>query len=682
MCFFLFFTFTREINAQNINDEQTILKQIDNCFTSNNSSNFKHSINETKDLLKVNFTSLHRFISYLEKEKLVDHLFITNLCHSLILLDHKEFEKAQLTIPKLDSLTNSNPWLLAYYYECKGNINRYNKNYPKAIENFIQSIKIYIKLEDAYELTRLNYKIGAVNLDLKNYLLAEDYLREALFYAKKTNNEKLLKTTTNTLASCLQFEKKHNEALNLYEYSLDSLNNIPKDSARLFLNIGGIYNVNKNYKKAEEYYLLALMIKINIKDSLGIAYTYNNIAQVYLAQKNYNKATQYLEKSYQFAVREKNNSMILANSFNFIELYIQLNNIDSAKYFLYKYVTLKDSISNTVLKNQLNELDKKYKTLEKDKQITLLQKEDELKEARLSNQLIVIISIGAVLLLLIVLGYFINKQRVKLKRSESHLKKQQKRIKQINSDLKTSNLAKDRILSIIGHDLRGPIGGLKELIELYMDMPGYEEEDFKSLLKAAREASAGSYYLLENLLTWANSQRGQIDFKPVTAPLLPLAKNSIDLLDSSINTRNVSFQYDISPAIKLTADLNMLRTIIRNLVSNAVKYSPPESCITISATQNNEETFICIADQGYGMTAEQSSALFEKKETYFIEAGYNAKGSGLGLVLCREFVEKHKGKIWADSVPNKGTKVCFTIPLNIDQPKTTNALHEHTPAMN
>ncbi|MBS2099851.1 sensor histidine kinase [Carboxylicivirga linearis] len=107
-----------------------------------------------------------------------------------------------------------------------------------------------------------------------------------------------------------------------------------------------------------------------------------------------------------------------------------------------------------------------------------------------------------------------------------------------------------------------------------------------------------------------------------------------------------------------------------------------ESCITISATQNNEETFICIADQGYGMTAEQSSALFEKKETYFIEAGYNAKGSGLGLVLCREFVEQHKGKIWADSIPNKGTKAYFTIPLNIEQPKTTSVLHKHTPAMN
>nr|WP_321408299.1 tetratricopeptide repeat-containing sensor histidine kinase [uncultured Carboxylicivirga sp.] len=562
-------------------------------------------------------------------------------------------------------MTNNNPWLLAFYYEYKGNINRYNKQYPTSIENFLLSIKIYTNLKDTYELTRLNFKIGAVNLDLKNYLLAEDYLRRALFFAKRANKDKLLKTTTNTLASCLQFEKKHDEALELYKYSLDSLNNTPKDSARLFLNIGGIYNTKKDYKKAEDLYLKALKIKINIKDSVGIANTYNNIAQIYLAQKKLKKASQYLDKSYQCAIKEDDKFLELNNSFNFIELYLQLNNIDSAKYFLYKYVDLKDSVSNTALKKQLNELDIKYRTLEKDNQIALLQKEDELKEARLNNQLLIIITIAGVLLLALTLGYFINRQRVKLKKSKNDLLKQQKEIETINGALKLSNQAKDRILSIIGHDLRGPIGGLKELIELYMEMPGYEEEDFRNLLKAAREASTGSYHLLENLLTWANSQRGEIDFQPVTAPLLPLIKHSIDLLDSSINTRNVSFHYEIPTTIKLTADLNMLRTIIRNLVSNAVKYSPPESCITISARQDNDETFICIADEGYGMSAEQSAVLFEKKETFYIEAGYNAKGTGLGLILCKEFVEQHNGHIWADSQPNVGTKVCFTIPVNL-----------------
>jgi len=515
--------------------------------------------------------------------------------------------------------------------------------------------------------------------------LAKDHFKKGSTFFKNSTNDKLKSTFLLNNAAHYSDIEEADSALVLYEIIESQYANQLTSTkfSRLYNNIALNLTLLGKLEDAKKYYNKSLVIKEQLKDSLGLINTKLNLFYLYVKEKNINKSkVYYSELKILFQDTTNLNNTYLDFLDNEIDYHLLIQSYDTIALLLNNFRIKSENLSKNSFSDKLVEMQKSFEIQERDKNIALLQKEHELKEARLSNQFIVIISIGAVLLLLIVLGYFINKQRVKLKRSESHLKKQQKRIKQINSDLKTSNLAKDRILSIIGHDLRGPIGGLKELIELYMDMPGYEEEDFKSLLKAAREVSTGSYYLLENLLTWANSQNGQIDFKPVTAPLLPLAKNSIDLLDSSINTRNVSFKYDISPDIKLTADLNMLRTIIRNLLSNAVKYSPPESCITISATQNNEETFICIADQGYGMTAEQSSALFEKKETYFIEAGYNAKGSGLGLVLCREFVEQHKGKIWADSIPNKGTKVCFTISANIDLPKTTSALHEHTPVMN
>jgi signal transduction histidine kinase len=163
-------------------------------------------------------------------------------------------------------------------------------------------------------------------------------------------------------------------------------------------------------------------------------------------------------------------------------------------------------------------------------------------------------------------------------------------------------------------------------------------------------------------LSWANSQRGEIVYNPVATPLLPLVKQTVQLLDSSINPRQVSFEYDIPGALVVNVDLNMLRTIIRNLVSNALKYSPEKGVIKIQVFNENSQLKFCVCDQGMGMTADETKDIFKKKETYFIGSEMTAKGTGLGLILCKEFVERHGGTIWIKSEKDVGTQVWFSIP--------------------
>jgi len=209
----------------------------------------------------------------------------------------------------------------------------------------------------------------------------------------------------------------------------------------------------------------------------------------------------------------------------------------------------------------------------------------------------------------------------------------------VNEELHRSNLSKDRILSVIGHDLRGPVGGLKELIELYMELGEFEPEDFHNLLSAARESSTSTYHLLENLLSWANSQRGQIMFEPETMPVKGMICHTVELLDKAVNTRGIRFKCEVPDELQLTVDKNMLNTIVRNLVSNAIKFSPEKALVSVTATEHPEEVIFCIADEGIGFSAKESESLFTHKEAYFLENGNSAKGSGLGLILCKEFVK-------------------------------------------
>ncbi|MCU4163565.1 tetratricopeptide repeat-containing sensor histidine kinase [Carboxylicivirga caseinilyticus] len=551
-----------------------------------------------------------------------------------------------------------------YFY--KGLIAKQTNSSEKVYSFFNQAAVIY---ESSNYLKGVVYSLMQIGIYFSkqgNYDLAEMNLNNAVTKARTESDQSLINISTLNLGHCLLSQKKYDKALEIYKLvdTIDSKQLSQASYYKLINNLALIHINKKNYSEAEKFLVKSIAAKEHLNDTVSIFNSKLNLLNVYTETNQLNKANVLFEslKPYQKNLKGR---QLLDFLFNATYISLKTKSINDAVDYFNLFVNLKDSLSNIAFSDKLIEMQKSFEIQERDNNIALLQKEDELKEARLDNQFLIIITIAGVLLLALTLGYFINRQRIKLKKSKNDLLNQQKEIETINGELKLSNQAKDRILSIIGHDLRGPIGGLKELIELYMEMPGYEEEDFRNLLKAAREASTGSYHLLENLLTWANSQRGEIDFQPVTAPLLPLIKHSIDLLDSSINTRNVSFRYEIPSTIKLTADLNMLRTIIRNLVSNAVKYSPPESCITISARQDNAETFICIADEGYGMSAEQSAVLFEKKETFYIEAGYNAKGTGLGLILCKEFVEQHNGHIWADSQPNIGTKVCFTIPVNL-----------------
>ena len=232
-----------------------------------------------------------------------------------------------------------------------------------------------------------------------------------------------------------------------------------------------------------------------------------------------------------------------------------------------------------------------------------------------------------------------------------------------------SNKTKDKFFSIIAHDLKNPFNAMLGFSnELNENFDKYDKEEQKEFLGIIHKSIKNTYKLLDNLLLWSRSQKGDIVFNPERINLYLLANESNELLSQSAENKTIKIINQIPKNIYVDADKDMLSTIIRNLLSNAVKFTPKGGEITIKAhliiIKNNQAfTEITIEDNGVGISKEIQLKLFDISENASTQGTEDEKGTGLGLILCKEFVEKHSGKIWIESEIGKGSRFIFTIPV-------------------
>jgi len=235
-------------------------------------------------------------------------------------------------------------------------------------------------------------------------------------------------------------------------------------------------------------------------------------------------------------------------------------------------------------------------------------------------------------------------------------------LKLANHELEHLNKTKDKFFSIIAHDLRNPFNAIIGFSE--MMQRDYNELDSNhkiSLLEMIRISSETAYNLLENLLQWSQTQTGKIVFAPEQIDLAPLVESSLSLLSVNAEKKGVFLRNDVMPGTMVTADRNMVNTIIRNLISNAIKFSLKGGEVLVSARPVNEMIEISVRDRGIGMPRDVLHKLF-RIDTYHSSNGTAGEsGTGLGLVICKEFIEKHKGRIKAESAEGKGTTISFTL---------------------
>ncbi len=259
-----------------------------------------------------------------------------------------------------------------------------------------------------------------------------------------------------------------------------------------------------------------------------------------------------------------------------------------------------------------------------------------------------------------------NKQlknaRNRLERQKTELVLKSRQLEEVNEQLKELNSTKDKFFSIIAHDLKNPfnyiMGFSQVIMENYKNLP---KEKFEQYLNNIYTSSKNTFSLLQNLLQWARTQTNTIQFEPTVINIKGLVEDTFQLVMENAQKKSVRLIHNLDDDMICIGDINMLNTVVRNLITNAIKFTPENGKITVSAEKRKDVIIISIIDTGIGMSKEDQQKLF-RIDTSFSKTGTSGEtGTGLGLLLCKEFIGKHQGEIWVSSKPGEGTTFSFSI---------------------
>ncbi|MGA2408649.1 MAG: HAMP domain-containing sensor histidine kinase [Bacteroidales bacterium] len=235
-----------------------------------------------------------------------------------------------------------------------------------------------------------------------------------------------------------------------------------------------------------------------------------------------------------------------------------------------------------------------------------------------------------------------------------------KQLLQLNAD-------KDRFISILGHDLRSPFNVLLGLSELLIEnIRQYDIDEIESLVNHIKNSAQNTYILLEDLLMWVRAESGKIPFEPQKLNFTNICQDVIKNLELNANIKNITINHFAADEISIFADIDMLKMVLRNLISNAIKFTNNGGQIDISAEQTDSTITISVSDNGIGIESESLTKMFDISQFHTTTGTAEEKGTGLGLLLCKEFVEKHGGKIWVESEFGKSSEFKFTLPISTE----------------
>lgn len=238
-------------------------------------------------------------------------------------------------------------------------------------------------------------------------------------------------------------------------------------------------------------------------------------------------------------------------------------------------------------------------------------------------------------------------------------------IKKQNEELKNFNAAKDRFITILAHDIRGPFGSIVGLLDLMTrDFNNCNMEKIEKYLNMMNSVAKNTFSLLDDILMWVKANSNKMDFEPDIIAVNSIYNEIIQLFVPIANSKNIKIINSLNGNPKIYADKNMLKTILRNLVSNSIKFTDEQGQIEIYTEIKEDKVITTISDNGVGMETDIKNKLFNIQNKITTKGTANENGTGLGLLICKEFVEKHNGDIWVESEMGKGSEFKFSIPLN------------------
>ena len=612
---------------------------------------------------------IHMGISYGIRSNIDSALYYFNKAYI-----HAEKFEAKMEMGR--ALANS-----AYAYT------RFDDN-KEAINRYFRALKIYKEIGNELGETQLNTNIGGIYADLEKYKIAQSYFQQALNGYKKLKNENgmadALYSMGNSSRELGEFDKAlnfYNQSLNIHE-RLGDFNGI----ALAKMGLGQTYTKLKDYDRALVNLDTALVTIRKLDDKFIEINVLNALADVQIGAKDYSAAIEKATLALKISRAIKSKNMSFQALERLILAYKEKGDLKNAFDYQNQYVKTRDSIGeDKALKDvsliEINRIRTENADLEKrNDDIAKLNSNYLQRLDKYSNLIIVTLLFLIALLLFLAVLYrrnlakqALNKELMQkskeiaginhhLKKLNEELNAQIKLTNEQNLELENLNNIKNKFFSIISHDLRSPLNTLTSLMAIYREGDVTEDELREMLLKLEDTIiNTGSF--LNNLLEWSKNQLKGIVINPVKFEINKSVNHNITLFERRISQKKLKVVNDTDPACLVYADPDMINVVIRNLLSNSIKFCMPGDEITFNSFIKERNAVISIKDTGPGISKAQGERLFNLDNT--VSTSNGEKGNHLGLILCKDMILQNNGSITFESSPGEGTTFWIELPNEV-----------------
>lgn len=424
---------------------------------------------------------------------------------------------------------------------------------------------------------------------------------------------------------------------------------LPDTKSSVLGNLAWCYFSLGDYQKAIEYQSRGLEIEIQFDNRLAMIDSYGTLAITYSKLGDEERTLFYAEKCIALAKSQKSYPKLLDTYYYGSEMSVNLGDYESAHEYAWLYHNLYDSLLGIEKNGQIAELREKYESEKKEIENQSLKAENRLQK-------LLLIGIGIFSVFLVGFGIMIYRANRKTKKLYAQLSAQA-------FELNKANKTKDRLFSIIGHDLRGPITSFETangIIKNYLEERRMDKAD--QMISHIDRSVKSLKMLLDNLLNWSLSQQEEMSLNIQRLEIKPIIEEVFALFKDPAEFKRITLAHTLLDE-RIMADRDTITTVFRNLISNAIKFSPEHSEILIEREMNGNFIEITVKDKGVGMSKEQLGKLFNIDKSKVRRGTAQEKGSGLGLVLVKEFVELNRGTIHISSEPGKGSVFSISLPL-------------------
>lgn len=535
-----------------------------------------------------------------------------------------------------------------------------------------EAIRLQLLMADEFEQTQdsVRWSLALVILG-ENYRAigrmedAEEQILAGLEMARLARSEKMLSMGFNRLASVYHESNQLPKALKAVNkaYQISQRNDISyHETSNLAIRLGIFRRM-----EARDSILKALVAfeqhletrPSTNADSINFPYTLNSIAGAYYDLKQYDRCIEYAKRSRDVALRNGQVKPYLQVAYVLIsDAYKQKGNYKEAYNNFLMHRAYTDSLINEQTQTAVAEVESRYKVREAERENILLREQQAKQEAVISSQRMLQLAIIVGLILLAVIVTILILGNRTLTANNLQLRGLNETVVKQKHELEEVVKVKDKLFSVIAHDIRSPVAGLRGVLEI---LPLLTPEELDRMAVKLERQVDSLLLLLENLLSWSKDQMQGLTVQPQEFAVKRLVDETTELVEPFANSKKVVLESNVPEELKAHADWDMMLLVMRNLLTNALKFTPTGGKVKVNATAEGAQLKVQVQDSGVGISQEAIQKLLHTR-VESQRGTANEKGSGLGLLLCREFIEKNGGTIQVESKVGKGSTFTFYIP--------------------